>query len=78
MIQHQISLTLQSSIQKGSKGEISDTIRDELAREFGIVIGSRKEDDGSIWIQENTRQWFPFEEFSSKWTLEYLRLKKMK
>ncbi|MEH1885559.1 DUF6262 family protein [Nostoc sp.] len=46
-----------------------------LAREFGIVIGSRKEDDGSIWVQENTGQWFPFEQFSSKWTREYLRSK---
>ncbi|MEH2325885.1 MAG: DUF6262 family protein [Nostoc sp.] len=46
-----------------------------LAREFGIVIGSRKEDDGSIWVQENTSQWLPFEEFSSKWTFEYLRSK---
>ncbi len=49
-----------------------------LAREFGVVIGSRKEDDGSIWVQENTGQWFPFEEFSSKWTFEYLRSKVMR
>ena len=49
-----------------------------LAREFGIVIGSRKEDDGSIWVQENTGQWFLFEEFSSKWTLQYLRSKMAK
>ncbi|MEH2295068.1 DUF6262 family protein [Nostoc sp.] len=46
-----------------------------LAREFGIVMGSRKEDDDSIWVQENTGQWFPFEEFSSKWTFKYLRSK---
>ncbi|MFN6558614.1 MAG: DUF6262 family protein [Nostoc sp. ChiSLP01] len=46
-----------------------------LAREFGIVIGSRKEDDGSISVQENTGQWFPFQEFSSKWTLQYLHSK---
>jgi len=46
-----------------------------LAREFGIVIGSRKEEDGSILVQENTGHWFPFEEFSSKWTLQYLRSK---
>ncbi|MHC5935481.1 DUF6262 family protein [Nostoc sp.] len=46
-----------------------------LAREFGIVIGSRKEDDGSILVQENTGQWFPFEQFSSKWTIQYLRSK---
>ncbi|MEH2262388.1 DUF6262 family protein [Nostoc sp.] len=46
-----------------------------LAREFGIVIGSRKEDDGSIWVQENTGQWFAFEQFSSKWTVQYLRSK---
>ncbi|MDZ8088486.1 MAG: DUF6262 family protein [Nostoc sp. DedQUE12b] len=46
-----------------------------LAREFGIVIGNRKEDDGSIWVQENTGHWFSFEEFSSKWTLQYLRSK---
>ena len=49
-----------------------------LAREFGIVIGSRKEEDGSIWVQENTGHWFPFEEFSSKWTLQYLLSKKIK
>ncbi|MEH1918015.1 hypothetical protein [Nostoc sp.] len=49
-----------------------------LAREFGIVIGSRKEDDGSIWVQENTGHWFLFEQFSSKWTIEYLRSKVMK
>ncbi|MEH2218736.1 MAG: DUF6262 family protein [Nostoc sp.] len=49
-----------------------------LAREFGIVIGSRKEDDDSIWVQENTGHWFPFEEFSSKWTIEYLRSKMVK
>ncbi|MEH2465990.1 DUF6262 family protein [Nostoc sp.] len=49
-----------------------------LAREFGIVIGSRKEDDGSIWVQENTGHWFLFEQFSSKWTLEYLRLKSVR
>jgi len=47
----------------------------DLAREFGIAIGSRKEDDGSISVQENTGQWFPFHEFSSKWTLRYLRSK---
>jgi len=46
-----------------------------LAREFGIAIGSRKEDDSFIWVQENTGHWFPFEEFLSKWTLEYLRSK---
>ncbi|MDZ7952438.1 hypothetical protein [Nostoc sp. DedQUE09] len=49
-----------------------------LAREFGIVIGSRKEEDGSLWVQENTSHWFPFEQFSSKWTLEYLHSKKIK
>ncbi|MEH1992281.1 DUF6262 family protein [Nostoc sp.] len=49
-----------------------------LAREFGIVIGSRKQDDGSIWVQENTGNWLPFEQFSSKWTIEYLRSKMVK
>lgn len=46
-----------------------------LAREQGIVIGSRKADDDSMWVQENTGQWVLFEDFSSKWTIEYLRLK---
>ncbi len=45
----------------------------DLARELGIVTGSRKDDDGSIWIQENTGQWVSFEEISSKWTVDYLR-----
>ncbi|BAY10412.1 DUF6262 family protein [Calothrix sp. NIES-2098] len=45
----------------------------DLAREQGIVIGSRKDDDGVIWVQENTGQWVLFEEFSSRWTLQYLR-----
>ena len=45
----------------------------DLARELGIVTGSRKDDDGSIWIQENTGQWVSFEEISSKWTLQHLR-----
>lgn len=45
----------------------------ELAREFGIVIGSRKENDGSIWIQDNTGQWVIFQELFSKWTIDYLR-----
>ncbi|BBD58999.1 hypothetical protein NIES2109_17780 [Nostoc sp. HK-01] len=46
-----------------------------LAREQGIVTGSRKAEDDSVWVQENTGQWVPFEEFSSRWTIEYLRLK---
>lgn len=48
----------------------------DLAREQGIVIGSRKDDDGSIWVRENAGHWVPFEDFSSKWTIEYLRSKK--
>lgn len=44
-----------------------------LAREIGIVIDSRKEEDGSLWVQENNGHWFPFEEFSTKWTFEHLR-----
>ncbi|MDZ8056568.1 MAG: DUF6262 family protein [Aulosira sp. ZfuCHP01] len=47
----------------------------DLAREFGIVIGHRKDDDGCYLVQENTGQWIPFEEFSTKWTFEYLRSK---
>lgn len=45
----------------------------DLARENGIVIGSRKDDDGTIWVQDNTSDWVIFEEFSSKWTLDHLR-----
>ncbi|WP_392532908.1 hypothetical protein [Nostoc sp. C117] len=61
----------------GQKSHPADLFSEwyDLAREFGIVIGSRKEDNGSISVQENTGQWFPFEEFSSKWTLRYLRSK---
>lgn len=45
----------------------------DLAREQGVVIGSRKDDGGCYWVQENTGQWVLFEEKSSKWTLQYLR-----
>ncbi|MDZ7965544.1 MAG: DUF6262 family protein [Nostoc sp. DedSLP03] len=64
----------------GEETHVADTFSQwyGLAREFGIVIGSRKDDDGSIWVQENTGHWFPFEQFSSKWTFEYLRSKKIK
>ncbi|MBD2164961.1 hypothetical protein H6G04_11165 [Calothrix membranacea FACHB-236] len=48
----------------------------DLAREQGIVIGSRKDDDGCYWVQDNTGQWVLFEEFSSRWTYKYLRSKK--
>lgn len=44
----------------------------ELARNYGIVIGSREE-NGVIMVQENTGQWCKFEDFSSKWTLDYLK-----
>ncbi|BAY29189.1 hypothetical protein NIES2107_10300 [Nostoc carneum NIES-2107] len=50
----------------------------DLAREQGVVIGSRKDDDGCYWVQENTGQWVPFEEKSSKWTLDYLRSRMVK
>lgn len=45
----------------------------DLAREFGLVIASRREDDGSFWVQESTRQWVSFTEISSKWTTKYLK-----
>ena len=44
----------------------------DLARSYGIVIGCREE-DGVMMVQENTGHWYKFEEFSAKWTLEYLR-----
>ena len=44
----------------------------DRARTYGIVIGSREE-DGVLMVQENTGQWYKFEEFSSKWTLDYLK-----
>ena len=44
----------------------------DLARSYGIVIGCR-DDDGVMMAQENTGNWYKFEEFSGKWTLEYLR-----
>ena len=46
----------------------------DLARSYGIVIGCREE-DGVMMVQENTGNWQKFEEFSAKWTLEYLKRK---
>lgn len=46
----------------------------DLARNYGIVVGSREE-DGVLMVQENTGQWHKFEDFSSKWTLDYLKRK---
>lgn len=43
-----------------------------LAYNYGIVIGSREE-NGIIMVLENTGQWCKFEDFSSKWTLDYLK-----
>ncbi len=50
----------------------------DLAREFGLVIASRKEDDGFIWVQETTGQWVSFTEMSSKWTTKYLKSRVVK
>jgi hypothetical protein len=44
----------------------------DLARSYGIVIGCREE-DGVMIVQENTGNWYQFEEFSAKWTLKYLK-----
>lgn len=44
----------------------------DLARAYGIVVGSQEE-DGVLMVQENTGQWHKFEEFSTKWTLDYLK-----
>ena len=44
----------------------------ELARAYGIVIGSREESN-VIWVRENSGDWIPYPEFSQKWTLDYLR-----
>lgn len=44
----------------------------DLARAYGIVVGSREE-DGVLVVQENTGQWHKFEDFSTKWTLDYLK-----
>lgn len=46
----------------------------DLAIRYGIVKGSREE-DGVIMVQENTGQWHKFEDFSTKWTLDYLKRK---
>ena len=46
----------------------------DLARSYGIVIGCREE-DRVMMVQENTGNWYKFEEFSAKWTLEYLKRK---
>ncbi|MCX5982266.1 MAG: hypothetical protein NTY89_10790 [Nostocales cyanobacterium LacPavin_0920_SED1_MAG_38_18] len=48
----------------------------DLGRKQGIIVGSRKDDDGSIWIQDTTKAWILFEEFSSKWTMDYLKSRK--
>ncbi len=44
----------------------------DLARSYGIVIGCREE-DGVMMVQENTGDWCKFEDFSAKWTLDYLK-----
>lgn len=44
----------------------------DLARNYGIVVG-RREEDGVLMVQENTGQWHKFEDFSTKWTLDYLK-----
>ena len=44
----------------------------DLARKYGIVIGSRNE-EGVLMVQENAGQWHKFEDFSAKWTLDYLK-----
>lgn len=44
----------------------------ELARTYGIVIGSKKENN-VILVRENSGDWITYQEFSQKWTLEYLR-----
>lgn len=44
----------------------------DLACSYGIVIGCREE-DGMMMVQENTGHWHRLEDFSAKWTLEYLR-----
>ncbi|QFS52352.1 DUF6262 family protein [Nostoc sphaeroides] len=44
----------------------------ELARAYGIVIGNKQEGD-VILVQENTKEWIPYEEFSDRWTVDYLR-----
>lgn len=46
----------------------------DLARKYGIVIGSRNE-EGVLMVQENAGQWHKFEDFSAKWTLDYLKRK---
>lgn len=46
----------------------------DLACAYGIVIGCREE-NGIMMVQENTGNWYKFEEFSDKWTLEYLKRK---
>lgn len=44
----------------------------DLARNYGIVQRFQEE-DGVMMVQENSGQWLKFEEFSAKWTLQYLR-----
>jgi hypothetical protein len=59
------------------EGKINTTKSDffiwyDLAHSYGIVIGYR-EDNGTIMIQENTGKWHNFQDFSTKWTFEYLK-----
>ena len=44
----------------------------DLARNYGIVQRFQEE-GGVMMVQENSGQWLKFEEFSAKWTLQYLR-----
>ncbi|MUG93083.1 hypothetical protein F7734_11795 [Scytonema sp. UIC 10036] len=44
----------------------------ELARDYGIVK-QFKEENGIIMVKDNTDRWVKYEDFSAKWTLEYVR-----
>ena len=44
----------------------------ELAKAYGVVTQCSQED--SSWnVRDNTGQWHSYEEFSSRWTLDYLK-----
>lgn len=59
--------TIEANVHRSAFSEWYD-----LAREYGIVIGF-KEENGVILIEETTRQWQKYDDFSAKWTLDYLR-----
>lgn len=44
----------------------------DLARNYGVVKRCEQREDG-WYVQENTGQWYSYQDYSRKWTIEYLK-----